>query len=127
MNTNSESKKDLPFAILFCYIGYLTCYFFYKIGLHPIMASSLTGVLVSLIPDAYFYKSSDAKACVYTASFAAIGSHLNYNSLSEFLLIPFYLGTFFFFLRSSFVGFGGKLGTMAFLSTTLYLFLKEIF
>lgn len=119
--------KQIIFSVVFCQLGFLVTYGFYSFGLHPIMASSATGILASFMPKANLYNVEDAKGCVYCASFAAIGTHLNYNSPFEFIVLPLFVGILFNLLRPYFVGFGGKLGSLAFVATTFYLLLKEIF
>lgn len=119
--TPGINLKRMLITIAACQAGFMLCYQFVQLGLNPILASCSCGLVASYIPKSKFYCENDVRASIYCASFAAIGTHLSCNTAFEFLLIPFVLGLLFHWGRNLFIGYGGKLGTLAFISTTIYM------
>ena len=89
-----------------------------------VLASITTGFICFFIPEHKFYshvctQKVELQQVIYTASFLAMTSSMD---LSFDLLFPtFILSIVFMSFKKYFHGHGGKLGTIAFLSASLYL------
>lgn len=112
--------KDKLICFLCCYIGFFACLYLIQININPVVASATTGLLASIIPNL------KAQSYLYAASFLAIGAFSICKDTSAFILLPFVLFIVFLLTRRVFDGFGGKLGTVAFLATGIFLIIKRL-
>ncbi len=110
------SKKALKMLIM-SILGFYLCLLFIYLGVHPIISSALVGLLCSL-PLKLFDKSSSA--IMYCSSFAAIGALEIHQGLVFLLIIPLLVWLLYRSLELRFIGFGGKLGTVAFIGTGVF-------
>ena len=90
----------------------------------PIIASAGVGYVGSYLPKTKAYDHEMAKACIYSGSFATIGGEQICEDLWQVLFLSLILGGFFLVFKSSFRGFGGKLGSLAFCAVVFFLILK---
>lgn len=103
-------KIDNFYKVLSAYLGFYLCLSLNKFATHDIiLASALTGLLGSFFPIKEEYK-----AIIYTASFAAMNSRFQLDLHVYNLLIPVILVLLFEMSKNWFMGFGGKLGSIAF-------------
>ncbi len=109
--------------VIFSFIGFFSCLFFIKIGINPIVASALTGFIVSLLP---FSNKSNISTLVYCSSFAAIGVTELTNSFVLIFLLPILLMFIYQLTKTVAKGYGGKLGTIAFVSSGIFYLLLRL-
>jgi hypothetical protein len=112
----SQRKETYPLDLLdlqFAGLGSaLTIFLSHELGIYPVIASSAVGIVGYLIIKKY-------AIAIYCGSFAGmISSELLLTY--EVLLIALICGLVVLLLKPVFRGVGGKLGTMAFISTFLF-------
>ncbi len=83
------------------------------------MASALTGLLGSLLIKNKTFKKINADSLVYCASFAAIGVLKVAPNIIFIIVLAIVITSLFNLAKSYAVGFGGKLGTIAFVSSLI--------
>ncbi len=103
------------FAVILA--GLLTFYLSNEVGLGLVVASGLIGVLTSIFFPKYKYAAYCGAA--YCGSFVGMSSKFLLTNYNEFLLASIIAGLIFVIARNIFSGFGGKLGAIAFTSTTI--------
>ena len=81
-----------------------------ELGLGAVVAAGLTALIVSLIVPSYGVP-------VYCGAFIGMTSARLFIGYSDLVLASAIAGTIYIFTQRSFVGFGGKLGTIAFTGT----------
>lgn len=119
------SRDFLPF--LFCAIGCGACFVLQKYQDMPsFLASALVGFIGSFVPSSTFYDSKRLVASVYCGSFASMCSLSYFSSLIDVFLLSFITGSYFLLLGNYFRGFGGKLGSIGFISSLSFILLKAI-
>ncbi len=124
---NLVKVKNFFLMTLFCSIGCITCLYLVAYqGLPNYLASALVGLVGSFLPRASFYDSKEATACVYAGSFAGMCSVSFFSNTTSVLALCFLVGVSFRFINPYFKGVGGKLGTIGFVSSLLYLGLRSI-
>ena len=96
-----------------------------ELSLSDVLASAITGLLGSFLPERSFIGKSE-KMIVYSSSFAAMFANTRVWSPLHFFLVPLLVLLFFVLSEKLFNGFGGKLGTIAFLSVVSYLIIGKI-
>lgn len=96
------------------------------LGVPPILASTITGILASLCLTKIFKDESGLSGAVYCASFAAIGLQDFQPNIFDSIMLVLIISVAFYSTRKIFIGFGGKLGTLAFISTGLWLILRGL-
>lgn len=84
-----------------------TYYLSVTLGLGPIVASGLVGILVSL------FLKTELSIVAYTAAFAGMSSGQVLQNYPMVLLTGFLVGIIFILTQPVYQGFGGKLGTIA--------------
>ena len=120
INKNIKSEPFLKKASEFFAVviaGLLTFYLSNEIDLGVVVASGLVGVIAATLLPKYKYAAYCGAA--YCGSFVGMSSKallINYN---EFILASLIAGLIFLIARNVFSGLGGKLGTIAFTSTTI--------
>ena len=99
--------------------GFYSCYGLISTDLNPIIASAITGLLCSFLPLIPKLKISNIAAIGYNSRFAAIGVDQIISHSLYLIFIPLTLFVIFVVTADKFIGHGGKLGTIAFISTGL--------
>ena len=109
--------KRLGFYILFSVLGFSICLLLQ-------VQLKLSGVVSSaLVAISSFFLNKEAKAALYSGSFSAIGL-INYPFF--FYFIPIVQGGFLMILDRFFIGLGGKLGSISFISFGVFYLLEAI-
>jgi hypothetical protein len=105
-----------------------------KYDTSPVFSAALTGTISSFIPNTTFgikpkfiQNLSHAKLAIYAGSFAGMTGFHHYISLPSILTIAITGGLIYNLLRSSFIGLGGKLGSIGFGAVILYLISTNFF
>lgn len=102
-------------------IGVFSCYFLQaEYGLNSILASSLTGLAASLLMRNNFFDHIEAKQLIYCASFAAMSSTEIIRNYYDVVFISVLISACFHFSRSWFKGYGGRLGSIAFVAVLIF-------
>ena len=119
-----EKFTDLKFFdlnIIFVITGTILTYEISNLGVNIVVSSALLG----LFGHFFFKKYSVA---VYTGSFAGMSSHMLFNRL-EIFLVAILTALAYQIVKNIFNGYGGRMGTIAFISTSLIamFFNKESF
>jgi hypothetical protein len=101
----------------------LGCWFcFYLQSEHQlaaVVAAALTGLLGTFIPENKRIESTHIHANIYMGAFVAMGSKVVSAGPWQILLVSFIGSSIYFFMTSYFKGFGGRLGSIAFISSLL--------
>ncbi len=102
------------------FIGCLFCFLLHsQLGWSPVLASASVGLIAGLIP-----MRMTLQAAVYSGSFAGMCSSELVTNYWEILGISLIGAILYFYTLRIFQGFGGKLGTIAFVSVALFFFIK---
>jgi len=109
--------RKLGFNVFFCALGFGACFLLQNL-------LNLSGIIAScLVAIGSFFFNKEAKAALYSGSFSAI-------ALIEppvlFYFLPIIQGGLLSILDRFFIGFGGKLGTIAFISFGLFYLIEVI-
>ena len=100
--------------------GSLATYFLSKtIGLSAVLASSLVGLLAAILLNSYAVP-------IFCGSFVGMASPIAYDSYMCILIAGVCAGALFALAKGIFDGFGGKLGTIAFLGCLGTSFIRGI-
>lgn len=107
--------------------GCFLCRFF-QIEWHvpPVMAAALIGFGGTFIKVPSVSDTSDVHSAIYAGSFAGMCSMSVLSSYEETFILSMILTVLFILTRSIAVGFGGKLGTLAFLSSLIFFIGKNV-
>ncbi len=114
-----------PLITFACSIGFWTCILLQNLGTSAILASVVTGLIGSFLPVSKKYDSKELIACTYTGSFTAMGSAILLHDI-YLVILPFLVSVSYLTLSRFYRGFGGKLGSIAFLASASLLLLKEL-
>ena len=107
--------------LFFCFFGFYACLFLREsFLLSAIVSSALVGIAGSFLPF-----DKEIEQIIYCASFAAMSASYSFSETSIILFLPLILYIVFKLFKTSFLGFGGKLGAMAFVSNLIIIFLLE--
>jgi len=102
----------LLFEFLAVVIGALTTFYLsVNIGLGAVIAAGMIGILAAMIAPKYSVPA-------YCGAFVGMSSNLLLFNLAEVLLASSFAGIVFVLTRDVFGGFGGKLGTIAFIGAS---------
>lgn len=105
------SRKALEFLAVL--IGGLTTFYFsVDLGLGAVVAASVIGILADMIVPEYGVPA-------YCGAFVGMSSNALFFSYSEVALASVIAGIVYVMTRDVFGGFGGKLGTIAFIGASL--------
>ena len=105
------SRKFFEFAAVFLG-GVFTFYLSTNLGLGAVIASSLVGILAAMIIPKY-------GAAAYCGSFVGMSSFSLFSNYTGVALASAIAGIVYVLSRDVFGGFGGKLGTIAFLGASI--------
>ena len=113
--------------LLFCSLGCIACYYLQvKFSLSSVLSSALVGLVGSFIPKSKYYDSAKAIAAIYCGSFASMTALGHFNSFQLVLVLSLIVGVCFTVCTPYFRGVGGKLGTIAFISSVVFIFGKVL-
>ncbi|MCK9493740.1 MAG: hypothetical protein M0Q00_05180, partial [Acholeplasmataceae bacterium] len=118
LNTDSIFKldKEVLLNILFVIIGGLIPYILNKhLNVNVVLGSALVGITGGLVIKKY-------EAALYCGSFIGMCSIEVFN-YPEFILVALLTGVLFVLVKDVFNGYGGKLGTTAFIFGFLFYFI----
>jgi len=105
--------QTLVFGFLSVLLGGIFAFFLtHDLGLGPVVAASLVGILAYLVVPKYGVP-------VYCGAFVGMTSNLLLFNYTEVALAGLIAGIVYILTRDVFNGFGGKLGTIALIGTTL--------
>lgn len=106
---------------LWAFIGAASCFYLrFHLGLSPVVASALTGLIFSFTPKMKFYDHLDARAIVYAASFAAMAAPSLISEIYDIAFLSILVAASYSFSKPYFLGYGGKLGSIAFISCVVF-------
>ncbi len=111
--------------IFSCSIGFAGSVLLQNLGASAVLASITTGLIGSFLPTSRKYDSKELIACIYTGSFAAMGGSTLVHK-AHFIMLPFLVSTSYLVFSRFYRGFGGKLGSIAFLASASLFLLKEL-
>jgi hypothetical protein len=129
---NSLPYKFKLFLVKFLafYGGCAACYWLQKqFGLSAVVSSALTGLVATLIPLDNLVEPKRAAAIVaviYVGSFAGMCSARIINNYTDVVSVSLVGTSIYFLMRPHLTGFGGKLGTVAFMAGAVALLAKLI-
>lgn len=101
-------------------LGALGTFQLQKMGLSPVVASCIVGLLGALIGT--LIKSEDLSMVIFAGSFVGMTT-VSIASFPIMLLAGLACGILYLLAEPVFVGYGGKLGALAFISVGVVLFL----
>ncbi len=107
----SFSRQFLEFLAVFLG-GVITSYLSYEIGMGVVVASSVVAIIVDLIWPDYGVPA-------FCGSFVGMSSNLLFFNYYEVALASMIGGLVYVLTRDTFSGFGGKLGTIAFIAAAI--------
>jgi hypothetical protein len=96
--------------------GLITFYFSHDIGMGVVIASSVVGILAAMVAPEY-------SVAAYCGSFVGMSSNNLFFNYSEVIFASVVAGLVYVLTRDLFAGFGGKLGTIAFIGATIAAFM----
>lgn len=101
-------------------LGAIGAFQLQKVGLSPVVASCIVGLLGALV--GYWMNSEDLSMVIFAGSFVGMTA-ISLASFPIMILAGLACGVIYLLAEPIFVGYGGKLGAMAFVSVLLVLFL----
>ena len=93
--------------------GAIATYYLQKIGLNAVIASCIVGLVGALI--GYFFKTEDITYVIFAGSFVGMTA-ISITSLPIICIAGTLCGVLYLFTENHFIGYGGKLGAIAFVS-----------
>lgn len=129
---NLNSKELLIDVIVFTASIFFTIWIQIHFQKSAVFAASAVGVFVSFIPQNslgtkpfVIRNLNQGKLAAYSGAFAGMTSISHMNSIVGLVMIGILGGFLFSFLRNSFNGVGGKLGSIAYGSVIFYLIISS--
>jgi len=122
-----KSRKRMLTTILIIIggcLGAIGTFQLQKMGLSPVVASCGVGLLGALI--GYLMKNEDLAMVIFAGSFVGMTT-VSIASLPIMLIAGLACGTLYVLTEPVFVGYGGKLGAIAFVSVAIVLALFMVF
>ena len=127
LNSKSPLLFDRALFIIFTSVGCLSCFYLQSaLNIPAFFASALVGFLGSFIPTSYLVNTKPLIACVYTGSFSAMCSLSFFTSSFDTIILGVLTGVYYITMARYFRGFGGKLGTIGFLSSLSFVLFKGL-
>jgi hypothetical protein len=116
---------SLKFAAFFG--GCLACYLFQvRAGISPVMSAALTGFIGSFLHFPKLYEKKGLHAAIYSGSFAGMCSLELVKHPGHVLYLSLIGTSIYLLLKPKFNGFGGKLGTVSFIASIIFLVTKSV-
>lgn len=107
------------------YFGCLICFFLQsELKWSAITSSSVLGFLITLIPFPPRFDRKGIQVAFFTGTFAGMSSPEILSNYQHVLMISILTFIVFAVAKPFFVGLGGKMGAVAFLSTCFWLIIK---
>lgn len=108
------------------YLGCLCCYTLQvEFGIHAVMAATTVALIGSFINFPKKYRSRNFPAVIYSGTFAGMCSPAILRGHSDVIVLSL-IGTVLYLLALPYAkNFGGKLGTVAFVSSVIFVVLRK--
>lgn len=120
------SQLYLSQGIVF-YLGCLMCYTLQvEAGLTPVISAALTGLFGSFIHFPRFYERKGLQALIYAGAFAGMCSREILSNHTDVITLSSIGAAIYLLSRPFGNGFGGRLGTIAFVASLLFFFLRQV-
>ena len=129
MNKSLTHSKYFGFFLctLFTSLGCCLCFSIQQLlGFPAYLASALTGLLFSFTPKLQFYDKKRLIAAAYAGSFSSMASAYFLETAQELGVVCLLTSASFFFFSHLFRGFGGKLGSISFISFLIFAFISKV-
>lgn len=115
---------------IFKFICFLTgcwlCFFLQsELAFNTVLAAASIGFLGTFIPNNRKIGQLHIQATIYTGTFVAMGSKIDHTSAWQLFLVSALGTTLYFISDRYFKGLGGKLGSIALITTLLSLLLRS--
>ena len=128
IKNNQLSISEISLDVFSFSLGILfTIWIIIKFETSPVFASALIGSLASFIPNTVLgiktkliQNISHAKLAVYAGSFAGMTGLYYFPDILSLVMTAIIGGVIYNFLRNSFTGLGGKLGSIGFGAVIFY-------
>lgn len=125
---------DLSIDLIAFFIGVsFTLWLQISYELSNTFSAATTGVVVAFIPPTILGTKTiairnfnQAKLSAYSGAFAGMTSLTNIDAISNLILISIIGGSIHYLFRNSFIGLGGKLGSIGFASIILHLIINGL-
>ena len=113
--------------LLLSFLSYLLCFLIREyFDISAVLSSAVVGIVGSFIARNKFMEYKDARMIIYSGCFAALVGNERIWSIGLYLIIPLGVFSVFKLLQTRFNGYGGKLGTIAFLSVSSYILIAYV-
>lgn len=108
-------------------LGSSLCFYAHaSLNVSPVLASACIGLWATFIPLPDSFDPKNVHSAIYCGSFAGMCSADFLSSFTEIVLLSAIGGILFLSVRNLFHGFGGKLGTVAFISVALMYLIRSL-
>jgi hypothetical protein len=115
-----------PLKFVAFFSGCLSCYLLQvKLGFSPVFSSALTGFLGSFLHFPKVVESKGLHSAIYAGTFAGMCSHEVIEHPGHIFLLSIIGTVLYFFSKPHLNGFGGKLGTISFVSSAIFIIAKS--
>lgn len=122
-----NSKNIVLSSSVGALLGCSFCFYLQNyLGLTAVLSSALTGLIFSFMPDSKHYDAPEMKAIIYTASFAAMTSPAFLENIFSLPILAILVTSLYHITKMYFIGFGGKLGSIAFVSSIIFCLGKSL-
>ncbi len=117
--------KQTIIAIISSVLGALLTYLLRKFGISTVLSACMIGATGSLV--SYYTKSPQLALIVFIGTFIGMGNYKDYGGIYLIILAGIFAGIMYQITEHLFVNFGGRLGTIAFISVVIsYLLYKVV-
>ena len=104
------------------FLGCYSCFLLQtEAGLSPVLASALTGFAGSFLHFPAFFERKGLHSAIYAGTFAGMCSHSLISSTLHVVILSLIGAATYLLAQPHLNGFGGKLGTISFISSILFL------
>jgi len=107
--------------------GVASTFYLIHLNVNSILASALIGFIGSFITFSDKKRQEDIRAIIYCSSFSAIGLNTLIVSKLEVALLPLLIVFLYNSLKSKFIGLGGKLGSIAFVASVVFVIIQKVY
>lgn len=127
MNLSEKKLRSSFLLFTFCSVGVVLTVLLQTLFLVPaFVASASVGFAASFMPKRKSYDADQLTACVYSGSFAAMCGLSYFSKWQDVFLLCVLVSLSFLLLKPYFRGFGGKLGSIAFVASMIFVGLKGV-